>query len=292
MYDELLLSLAQQHDNIQSVLHSLFSFFERRTDLFHVLAHPDDKMGFPPGMAENMVLNSFRKFQARYDDRTGQVSGVERENGNKEERTAPTPSASSTKPCEPPSEAVHKASQISTWNGAEVEGKYLWSQTLSELTVEIELPDRKLRANQLNVELKSAKLHIRVKDGDDILKGEFDERIKVEESMWTLSDGKLVLTLEKDRHTWWKCLLLGDPEIDTSKVESTKKVHEYDGETQGVLRKIVFDQNQKAQGKPTSDQIATAEIMKESWNAENSPFKGQPFDPGLLNIQGSPDFGR
>ena len=37
----------------------------------------------------------------------------------------------------------------------------------------------------------------------------------------------------------------GDEEIDTSKVESTKKIEEYDGQTQGAIRKIMFDQNQK-----------------------------------------------
>lgn len=31
----------------------------------------------------------------------------------------------------------------------------------------------------------------------------------------------------------------GDPEIDTSKVDSTAKVADYDGETQGALRKIM-----------------------------------------------------
>ena len=35
-----------------------------------------------------------------------------------------------------------------------------------------------------------------------------------------------MLTLDKMRHTWWKCVLEGDPEIDTSKVESTKRVEE------------------------------------------------------------------
>jgi len=76
----------------------------------------------------------------------------------------------------------------------------------------------------------------------------------------------------------------GDPEIDTTKVESTRKMEEYDGETQGAIRKIMFDQNQKLQGKPTSDQIRTADIMKDAWNAPGSPFRGTDFDPSLLNL--------
>ena len=27
--------------------------------------------------------------------------------------------------------------------------------------------------------------------------------------------------------------------------------------------------------------------MKQAWNAEGSPFKGQPFDPSLINFTGS-----
>merc|ERR1719436_2372467 len=104
--------------------------------------------------------------------------------------------------------------------------------------------------------------------------------------MWHLDDNKVVLSLEKQRETWWKCVLEGDQEIDTTKVESTRAMEEYDGETQGAIRKIMFDQNQKIQGKPTSDQIRTADIMKEAWNAPGSPFRGSEFDPSMLNLSG------
>merc|ERR1719436_1362677 len=104
--------------------------------------------------------------------------------------------------------------------------------------------------------------------------------------MWHLDDNKVVLSLEKQRETWWKCVLEGDPEIDTTKGESTRSMEEYDGETQGAIRKIMFDQNQKIMGKPNSDQIRTAEVMKDAWNAPGSPFRGSEFDPTLLNLSG------
>merc|ERR1711979_26411 len=102
--------------------------------------------------------------------------------------------------------------------------------------------------------------------------------------IWHIDDKQLVLVLEKARETWWKCVLEGDEEIDTTKVESTRSMGEYDGETQGAIRKIMFDQNQKVQGKPTSDQIRTADMMKDAWNAPGSPFRGSEFDPTLLNL--------
>ena len=67
-YDEILLSLAQRHDGIESFLdvrhgfvadpnplQTIFNFFARRTDLYHVLTSHDSKTGFPPGVAQKMV---------------------------------------------------------------------------------------------------------------------------------------------------------------------------------------------------------------------------------------------
>ena len=50
-------------------------------------------------------------------------------------------------------------------------------------------------------------------------------------------------------------MILGDAKIDTSKVESTLKIDEYDAETQGQIRKIMFDQAEKRAGRPTSDEL-------------------------------------
>ena len=48
----------------------------------------------------------------------------------------------------------------------------------------------------------------------------------------------------------------------------------------------MFDQNQKIKGEATSDQILTANVMKEAWEQPDSPFAGTPFDPSMLNLQG------
>lgn len=61
-----------------------------------------------------------------------------------------------------------------------------------------------------------------------MIDGDMEDVIKTEESMWTLSrssvtDGgpecqQIVLTIDKMRHTWWKHVIVGHPEIDTNKV--------------------------------------------------------------------------
>jgi hypothetical protein len=53
-----------------------------------------------------------------------------------------------------------------------------------------------------------------------IVSGDFHKRIIVDDSVWTLEDGSTVaLSLQKDnKMEWWKCVLVGDPEINTQKV--------------------------------------------------------------------------
>ena len=79
---------------------------------------------------------------------------------------------------------------------------------------------------------------------------------------------------------------MGDPEIDTTKVNNSKKLDEFDEETQGAIRKIMHEQQRKLQGLPTTDEEKQYEALKQAWDAEGSPFKGTPFDPSKLNLSG------
>lgn len=338
------MQLAQEHKGLEDLLGSIFKFFEQRTDLFHVMQSKTDKMGFPPGVAENMVLSQFKKYQEIYQKRTGnrmpdnlddaisRQREVDKSTQRKIVEVDNTRTISSSSSSAPPVNTVNvggssisKASSattassnysdndvvlrtgtadaktmkpvqlpdsntsthISTWNGA-VTDEYRWSQSLQEATVEFVFPEnmRPVNAKDLKVDIKNERLVIKHKSSDKpFFEGKFAERVHPEESVWNLEDkSKLILSLEKIRQTWWNAAFLGGPEIDATKVESTKKIEEYDGSTQGAIRKIMFDQNQKAQGLPTSDQLKTADLMKDAWNAENSPFKGTDFDPSLLNL--------
>jgi len=69
-------------------------------------------------------------------------------------------------------------------------------------------------------------------------------------------------------------------------VDSTRQVYDYDGETQGAIRKIMFDQDQKRRNLPTSDEIQNEDMLRKAWDAEGSPFKGTPFDPKMVNFSG------
>lgn len=315
-FDDLLMAMAKKHSNVEELTFSLLSFFERRTDLFHVMETSQDRMGFAPGAADKMLFKHFDFCEKRYmaqnqphllvEPEAEAACAADSDSGGggastgsssappapapKQPAAAPEPSAaaSSTQQADEPSalpeETRRKMKHISTWNGA-VTDKYYWSQSLSEVTVETAVdPDSK--ASDLQVDITPTRLCVKSK-GRTVLEGKLHEKVAVEDTMWNLEDGcKVIISLQKHRETWWKCVLEGDPEIDTTKVESTRSMDEYDGETQGAIRKIMFDQNQKLQGKATSDQIRTAEVMKDAWNQPGSPFRGTEFDPSMLNLSG------
>lgn len=56
LYDNALLGILQHVGNIQNFLQIYFGFLYRKTDFYRLLSSPNDKMGFPPGVAEKMVL--------------------------------------------------------------------------------------------------------------------------------------------------------------------------------------------------------------------------------------------
>ena len=64
-FDNFYINIAREAGGIENLLDSFFSFMYRRTD-FYYECEPNDNMGFPPGIAEVMLLNIFRKYQNEY----------------------------------------------------------------------------------------------------------------------------------------------------------------------------------------------------------------------------------
>jgi len=69
--EHMLGTYAQRSGGIEPLLDGIFRFFERRTDLFHVMTHKEEMMGFQEGVAEEIVMGMFKKYQKIYAQRTG-----------------------------------------------------------------------------------------------------------------------------------------------------------------------------------------------------------------------------
>ncbi|KAF8819920.1 NudC family protein [Cardiosporidium cionae] len=174
----------------------------------------------------------------------------------------------------------HGKHHITPYNGAILD-KYVWNQTFQEVTVEFPL-NTNCKKHDLEIVIDFQYLLIKCK-GKILTDGQLCRPINREDSVWTIEDeNTLILTLYKKEEYWWQSVIIGDPEIDLTKVESKKSVEDYDGKMQAQIRKIWHQQAEKALSK--AEKMDQSDLLKKAWNAEGSPFKGQPFDPSLLRF--------
>lgn len=146
--------------------------------------------------------------------------------------------------------------------------KYTWTQTLSELTVVIPLPPG-TKTKMLDIKMTNTHLKVGIKGQPLLVDADLHKRVIVDDSLWTLEDGDLVFNFQKDnKMEWWKCVCVGDPEINTQKVQpENSKLGDLDGETRQTVEKMMFDQRQKAMGLPSSEEMQKQEMLKKFMSA-------------------------
>jgi len=152
-------------------------------------------------------------------------------------------------------------------NGGKTEN-YVWTQTLSEIDVLIEVP--RLPSKSFFVEIKSNHLKMGVKGKKLVIDDDFEKEVDPDESLWSMSEeagvsGKLmtISLVKKKKMEWWSRVCMGDPKINTRKIEpENSNLGDLDGDTRKTVEKMMFDQRQKAQGLPTSEEIQNKGKLK------------------------------
>ena len=152
---------------------------------------------------------------------------------------------------------TEEGDQIPVGNGGSTE-QYKWTQTLNEITIAMPLPPS-TRAKDLDVQIKTTSLKINHKNSkseNPLLDGEILDRIRTDESTWSIESDVMLVTLEKIEKRWWNRVFVDAKEtIDVNLVDKTHKLSDYDESIQGMVRKILFDQRQDRLGLPSSDEI-------------------------------------
>ncbi|CAL6270554.1 unnamed protein product [Bathycoccus prasinos] len=172
-------------------------------------------------------------------------------------------------------------------NGGEAE-HYVWSQTLQEVDVRLPVPVG-TRAKDIVCEFTATTFKFGLKSERALRipeKSKLCESIKPDDSFWTLEDNcEVRLTLTKSNQmSWWENVIKGDPRIDTKKVvPENSNLADLDGETRSTVEKMMYDQRQKAAGKPTSDQESKMGLMKKFMESHpEMDFSNCKFDDGVL----------
>lgn len=241
-YDQAFAQIAQRTGNIQKLLDEFFFFLNKRTD-FYVEFDAKDidskkyKMGFLKGAAESMVLTSMKKYPFQsYEsivDNTTITAAPSAIKSNSIQ--SPTEldilkdgSLNTMKP-----ETIEKKTlqpklnengkQIPMGNGG-IADNYIWSQTFKDISVYIEVP-KGTKGKDISCSIKPSSISLK-RNNVVLLEGLFEENVNSSDSIWTIQHGKdsesslLIITLEKIRENWWKSVVIGHPEIDTTKVSS------------------------------------------------------------------------
>ncbi|KAH8748823.1 nuclear movement protein [Hyaloscypha finlandica] len=145
---------------------------------------------------------------------------------------------------------------------------YKWAQAIGDLDITVEVPGN-LKGKDLNVDIKKKKLVLGIKGQEPIINGDLPHEIHVDESTWTLTtspSGTKILELHLDKVNkmqWWEHVITTAPKIDVTKIQpENSKLGDLDGETRGMVEKMMYDQRQKEMGKPTSDEQKKLDMLK------------------------------
>lgn len=144
---------------------------------------------------------------------------------------------------------------------------YTWEQTLEDVTVSLIVPAG-TPGKMVNCKITKTHLVVGIKGQTPIIDGDLSEQIKASDSAWSIVDVKdgreiQVNLIKKEGMHWWKNVIVGDPEIDTSKIEpESSKLSDLDPETRQTVEKMMYDQRAKAAGLPTSEEVKNREMIE------------------------------
>ncbi|KAL4325021.1 hypothetical protein GQ457_11G032900 [Hibiscus cannabinus] len=163
-------------------------------------------------------------------------------------------------------------------NGLDFE-RYSWTQSIQEVTVIVPVPPG-TRSKLVDCEMRKSYLKVGLKGHPPLIDGYLFQVIKPDDCYWSMECGDLfgnpkthdvedndsisIVLSKQNQLEWWKCLIKGEPEIDTQKVEpESSRISDLDPETRRTVEKLMFDRRQKAMGLPTSDEIEKQAMLKQ-----------------------------
>lgn len=294
-YDGILMTIAQQHGpgGIEALLNTFFGFLRRKTDFFQGAQN----LPTVERIVQTSMRNEFKLYQEERDkemkekrakeekamraqaekerleqkNKVREVTPEEAERIEKGEKVTPeetskpdTESDEKKSDDEAPKDEDDDPNKIkpNAGNGADLEN-YSWTQSLVDIEVRVPLVG-KVKAGDITVTFGVERLLVQIKGQPAVIDGDLQKKIMPKECTWCMDEGHLVLQMEKkNKNEWWSQLVTTEPEINTKKVTpENSRLGDLDGETRGVVEKMMYDQHQREQGLPTSEDQKKNEILK------------------------------
>ncbi|KFM71150.1 NudC domain-containing protein 3, partial [Stegodyphus mimosarum] len=310
-YDDLLYPILSNEGNIVGFFDRVFDFLYRRTDFFRLKSSESSDLGLPEGEAEKIVRCVFCKYmeqavlqqksESQYLDDPLPLDYVAEEtvvttSENEDQNSAATEPVSSNmkeeknedKRLDDQSDPKIPLMDPDCYNGARYEG-YSWAQTLRDIDVRVKVPANVTSAKQVHVNIRQTSLSTEALSNNEwnqLKGGDLTWKVNVEESTWTLVPREHIhICLEKMQERWWDSLFVGEPKIDLKTIDPSIAYEDLDQDSQTKIEQLMYNEHLKRLGKPTIQQNKFQTILKEAWNQDGSPFKGQPYDPALVSIQ-------
>ncbi|CAH8628382.1 unnamed protein product [Schistosoma intercalatum] len=309
-YDNALLGILQNEGKLEKFLDVIFGFLMRRTDFFYIMTPEQKKIGFPPGVSIEMILKAYEKYKTIFEgyqrhrqlDTNQPTKSVTKEEP-KQSNTTDLPSNDDKKVSGCPSSVTNLTSKSEEndefkvyqadpdcYNGANRD-KYTWSQTIKDIDIKIKIPEN---VDARNISVNIERKHIRVsiqKDKKEIFcfDGDLCWEIHKNDAIWTFhsKENQIQLCLDKVQERWWEAAFDGEDKLNTRKIDCSRPMHELDDEAQAKIQQLMYDEQRKRQGLLTSEQEKMKNILANAWNKEGSPFRGTPYDPSQVKIDGT-----
>uniref|UniRef100_A0A5K3EEV5 CS domain-containing protein n=1 Tax=Mesocestoides corti TaxID=53468 RepID=A0A5K3EEV5_MESCO len=285
-YDSTLIGILQNEGSLEKYLDVMFGFLMRRTDFFYE-HQPGDKLGFPPGYALKLVLKTyekyhtiFKKYQEQHlkgkviddivDDKhatskpsdtkaDGQLSNPASTVDLKQKPSKPTQKAStgpgSTFKKDKNGERFYEA-EPDCYNGARRD-LYSWSQQILEIDIRVKIPCTIKSARELDVKISRKHIFISEKGAENpILDLELFKEIKTETAQWSFEVNEHIVSISLDKvdEYWWEAAFVGEDKINVQEIDCSRPMHELDEESQGKIAQMLYDQEQKRLGLPTTEE--------------------------------------
>jgi hypothetical protein len=278
-FDETLWSMLQTQPDELSLLNVIFGFLQRKTAFFNGPKAEDNFDTLINTLkhqkAELIKQRAEGKVEVGRPPEPKPKQTSEPKQAPPKPKDEPKPTASTDDGGEKTTTASSDDDKKEEEKKAKLEGnggktdRYRWTQTLQELSVFVPIP-ASTRGKDLVVDFQQKKLKVGLKGQPLLIDGELHQKIKCDDCFWTVEDSssggekELCLTIQKvNQMEWWKCVIVGDAEIDTQKVEpENSKLSDLDGETRSTVEKMMYDQRQKQMGLPTSDEQNKQDMLK------------------------------